>query len=179
VEGNEVFQILLKNPVGATLSVPYIAVITIQGNSKSGVVSEDATTVRMVKLTEALDVKDLTWFTSTLSPWTKQPFVAMAGASGAISGQSDPGRVSWLQTDVEGPGTLEYDWLVKGLGLDACLLIVDGKVARTLHPGLLWMNESVLLGEGDHTIRWAFAGDSRLMQGAAYLDRVNWLPVTP
>jgi outer membrane protein assembly factor BamB len=34
VEGNEVFQILLKNPVGATLASPFKANITILGNSK-------------------------------------------------------------------------------------------------------------------------------------------------
>jgi hypothetical protein len=34
VEGNEVFQVLLKNPVGATLKAPFKANITILGNSK-------------------------------------------------------------------------------------------------------------------------------------------------
>ncbi len=176
-EGNEVFQIVLKTPVGATLATPFKANITILSNSKNAQASDAATqSSRMARLTEALDGEGLTWFTSTLSPWTKESFVTVDKVAAAISGQSDLDRVSWLQTELEGPGTLEYDWLVKGMGLDACLLIVDGKVYRTLGPGHAWMHETIPLEEGSHTIRWAVTGESRLIPGSAYLDQVKWVP---
>jgi hypothetical protein len=176
VEGNEVFKVVLTNPVGATLATPLTAAISIQANSKSVQLANDATAIRMTRLTDALDGVGLTWFTSEQTPWTKQSFVTVDGVDAAISGGSSIDQTSWLQTDLEGAGKLEFDWLVKGSGKDPCLVFVNGKVRRTLAPGYDWSHETLTLGEGDHTVRWVFVGDTGLTPGAAYLDQVKWVP---
>lgn len=175
-EGNEVFKITLKNPVGGTLMAPRKGKILIAGNDKAGAVATDATVERMTKLTGALDGDALTWFTSAAAPWTRQTFATADGEDAAISGPSAGDGSSWLQTDVEGPGKLKFDWLVEGMGSDACLLIVDGQAYRTLSPGYIWSRETISLGEGWHTLQWVFSGES-LGTGAAYLDQVKWKPV--
>jgi hypothetical protein len=176
MEGNETFQVILTTPVGATLAAPFKTTVTITGNNKGGAAEGDAVSTRLAGLADAVDAEELTWFTSPLAAWTKQAGVTADGVDAAISGASAPDRVSWLQADVEGPGTLDYDWLIRGKGLDTGLLIVDGKVCRTLGPGFLWTHETIPVDKGLHAIRWVFAGESRLIQGAAYLDRVNWMP---
>ncbi len=175
-EGNETFQVMLTAPVGATLVAPFKATVTITGNNKGGAVDGDAVSTRMASLADAVDAEELTWFTAPLAAWTKQAGVTADGVDAAVSGASAPDQVSWLQADVEGPGTLDYDWLVRGRGLDAGLLIVDGRVFRTLGSGFIWTHETIPVEAGVHAIRWVFAGESRLIQGAAYLDRVSWKP---
>ncbi len=175
-EGAETFQVVLKNPVGATLAAPLKTTVTILANTKG--VSSGATVAatQRDKLAEALDGEGLVWLTSSRLPWTKQLFVTVDGEDAAISGEAALDRVSWLQADVEGPGSLTYDWLVKGFGLDTCLLLVDGKVMRTRIPGHDWAHEALPIDEGSHTIRWVFVGDTGLTPGAAYLDQVTWTP---
>jgi hypothetical protein len=167
---------MLKDPFGASLVAPFKTSITIAGNSKTAQADSDGWATGMAQLTEALDGESLTWFTSTASPWTGQKFVTADGVDAAISGSTTLDQVSWLQTEVEGAGRLSFDWLVKGAGSEACLLVVDGQIARTLGTGYEWANESLELGEGDHTVRWIFVGEGLLFRGSAYLDRVAWTP---
>jgi hypothetical protein len=175
-EGNETFQILLRNPVNATLAVPNKATITILANSKGVRPAAETMSIRIAGLAEALEAEGLPWSTSTRLPWARQAFVTVDGLDAAVSGQGDPERASWLQTEVEGPGMLEFDWLVRGAGLDACLFVVDGRVLRTRGPGFAWTHESVALGDGAHTVRWILTGESRLIPGTAYVDQVKWMP---
>jgi hypothetical protein len=175
-EGNEKFKVVLYGPGGgATLAAPSKAVITIAANTKGGPVAKDAVAVRMTKLTAALDDESLTWFMSEQAPWAKQSSITVDGVDAAISstGSSNP---SWLQTDLEGSGKLEFDWMLKATGKDACLVYVNGKVRRTLTPGHDWEHETLTLGDGEHIVRWVFVGDSRLTPGAAYLDQMKWTP---
>ncbi len=176
-EGNETFQLVLKNPVGAILLSPAKATITILANSKATAAGANATVSRMARLTDALDDGGLTWFTSDRAPWTKQAFVTVDGVDAAISGPSTSGQASWLETVLEGPGKLGFDWLVKGAGKDTCLVFVNGKIRRTLIPGYEWSRESLTLGEGDHAVRWVFVGGTGLAPGSTYLDQVKWTPV--
>jgi hypothetical protein len=175
-EGAETFQVVLKNPVGTTLAAPFKTTVTILANTKGGSSGATAALTQKAPLAEALDGEGLSWLTSSRLPWTMQPFVTADSEDAAISGAAALDRVSWLQADVEGPGSLTYDWLVKGFGLDTCLLLVDGKVMRTRIPGNGWAHEALPIDGGAHTIRWVFVGDTGLEPGAAYLDQVKWTP---
>jgi hypothetical protein len=175
-EGAETFQVVLKNPVGTTLAAPFKTTVTILANTKGVSSGATAALTQKAPLAEALDGTGLSWLTSAQRPWTTQPFVTADGEDAAISGAADLERVSWLQADVEGPGTLTYDWLVKGLGLDTCLLLVDGNVMRARNPENGWAHENLTIDGGVHTIRWVFVGDTGLVPGAAYLDQVKWTP---
>jgi hypothetical protein len=173
-EGDEVFFIILKSPIGAALSAPNRTRICIVSNVKSGPVSDEPVAERMQKLTEALDEPNLTWVTSAKAPWVAQPFVTRDEQDAAVSCETSSEPISWIQTDLDGPGILEFDWLLKGTGESACLILVNGKVRRLLTPRYDWSHEVLQLGKGDHTLRWVFVGANRIMSGAAYLDQVKW-----
>jgi hypothetical protein len=175
-EGKEKFKVVLCGPGGgATLAAPSSASITIAASTKGGPVAKDAVAVRMTKLTAALDDESLTWFMSEQAPWAKQSDVTVDRVDVAIS-CTDSSSPSWLQTDLEGSGTLEFDWMLKATGKATCLVYVNGKVRRTLTPGHDWDHETLSLGDGEHLVRWVFVGDSSLTPGAAYLDQVKWTP---
>jgi hypothetical protein len=175
-EEKEKFKVVLCAPGGgATLAAPSSAIITIAASAKGGPVAKDAIAVRMTKVTAALDDESLTWFMSEQAPWAKQSDITVDGVDAAVSctGSSNP---SWLQTDLEGSGKLEFDWMLKATGKDTCLVLVNGKIRRTLISGYDWSHEALTLGEGAHTVRWVFVGDNGLTSGAAYLDQVKWIP---
>jgi hypothetical protein len=129
----------------------------------------------MTTLTDALDGEGLTWFSSEEASWEGQAFVSVDGTDAALSGHAGAGGSSWLQTEVEGPGTMEFDWMVKGAGTDTCLLFVDEQVQKAVCSGLSWSHASAAVGPGDHTLRWVFVGKANASQGAAYLDQVRWI----
>lgn len=178
-EGNESFVVQLSSPSGATLGSPYKTTVVIAANNKSGPAGGNPVASRMDQLTDALDGNALTWFTSAEAPWTKQAFVTADGVDAGVSGTAAPGQASWLQTELEGTGTLQFDWLAKGSGKDTCLLFVNGALRRILAPGYAWSHETLTLGAGDHAIRWVFIGDTGPTPGAAYVDQVKWRPDAP
>lgn len=168
-EGKEVFKVVLEDPDGGALVLPRVMKVSIGPNEKAEKSEQDPWAARMASLTEALGGSPLAWYTSPLSPWSSQP------ASGAASGPATPENASWLQTSVAGAGLLRFDWQVLGSGRDACLLMVDGKVRKTLRPGFAVSHETLPLGAGAHVVRWIFSGDIGL-PGSASLARVDWAP---
>jgi hypothetical protein len=168
-EGKEVFRVVLDDPDGGALTAPRAIKVMIGPNEKATKTEQDPWALHMASLTEALGGAPLAWYTSPLSPWSSQP------DSGAASGPASPENASWLQTSVAGAGTLSFDWQVLGAGRDTCLLMVDGKVRKTLRPAFRPTREALTLGEGAHVVRWIFSGDLGL-PGSASLARVAWAP---
>jgi uncharacterized repeat protein (TIGR02543 family) len=174
-EGYESFRVLLKKPVGVRLANEAEATVIIPANrTKASVGVKDSTSFRMTKLTKALDDESLTWFTSEQAPWTRQSLVTADGVDAGMSGDISAGQVTWLQTEVEGSGRLEFDWLTTGSGMDTCLVLVNGMVRRKLVAGFDWTHENLKLGAGDHTVRWVFVGGSGLAEASVFLDQVKW-----
>jgi hypothetical protein len=176
-EGAEIFQVVLKNPVRAALGAIIKTKVTIAANIKSELV--DAPQLqRMDRLADALDKEDGVWVTSSRAPWRSQGFVTSDGVDAARSGNSDQaGVLSWLQTDLDGPGVLSFDWIVKGAGADSAVFLIDGQVIRVVGARYAWMTETMPLPEGAHTLRWIFLCGDSLQAGAAYLDGVTWTTV--
>jgi hypothetical protein len=185
VEPNEVFKVQLNLPVGAIVGIPAlvkvtilppvaIAVKSVQPALSSVVVATEQAGL-MSLLTAALDGAGLTWFSSFEAPWTGETEYTADGADAAMSAKVSPGQVSWLQTEVEGPGSLAFAWALNG-DSDTCLFLDNGTVMRRLGDKGSWLPETVVLGTGRHTLRWAFTAGATGEPGVAFLDKVKWAP---
>jgi hypothetical protein len=167
-EPDEGFNIKLGTPVGATLGVPATARITIQGLSEP---------VSALGATALKGGGAGAWSTSPLAPWRVEGSGLVAGGRGpAMSGLVGPGRISWLRTELEGPGTLAFDWSLAGHEPDVLLFLDQGIVSRRLEAGSAGSREVLFLGAGRHVVQWALAAGSAAEAGAALLDQVVWVP---
>ncbi|MFO7534750.1 MAG: choice-of-anchor D domain-containing protein [Kiritimatiellia bacterium] len=181
-EGSELFKIKLFLPTGAILGTPSTAKVVIAPSSKNrtAVVSDAAVSAVVEEkglsgLTAALDGEGLAWRTSDLSPWREGADDTAAGLSAAVSGVSLAGGISWLQTELEGPGVLVFSWRMAQPG-SRCLFMVNGVVRNVLETGTEWTAESVQLGSGRHLLVWVVPGEFAPGAALILLDRVLWLP---
>ena len=130
-------------------------------------------------LGDALDAPELTWTTGGDRPWFQQNSTTHDGIDAAQSGAIADDGVSWVQTTVAGPGTLQFWWKVSSeFAYDYLRLYVDGTVRPEALSGIAeWQPVSVPIEAGNHTVRWAYVKDKSLAAGAdaAWLDQVSFV----
>jgi hypothetical protein len=93
------------------------------------------------------------------------------------------GQVSWFETTVQGPGTLAFQWMIRGAtnfsGItDRFVFSVDQADMHRL-PGSngVFTTVSAALPEGPHTLRWSYlATAGAATPRAAWLDQVRFTP---
>mgnify|MGYP000922292211 CR=1 FL=1 len=138
-----------------------------------------------VTLAEALDAPDLAWTTGGNATWSpvKGPEYVDYSA-GKSAGALTSGQKSWVQTTVEGPCTLTFDWnvnpgKVSGMPLGKMEFAVDdADQYDDLYKKIQfsqWRHETYPIGHGAHTVTWTY---STLMTDAAenggWLDNVTY-----
>jgi hypothetical protein len=130
-----------------------------------------------LELAEALEYAG-TWTTGGTIPWMAQTNVTHDGLD-AAKVTLDGGQTSWLETTVEGPGSLSFWWKIYSYKRDSSLrFYVDG-VER-----LVWVNDSgwqpatFALGAGSHVLRWVYgaSGGFAGYMATAWLDEVRFVP---
>lgn len=180
-EAKENFKVRLGTPTGASLGVPSIAKVVILppvGSAPLGLAGAAAGASfgaeGMSLLTAALDGEGLTWFTSADAPWLAGADETAAGGTAAMGAAVAAGAVSWLQTEVEGPGRLAFNWLAGPGG--RCLFLDNGFVRETLEAGSEWGRATMETGPGRHVLMWVVPGETVPGTGPVLLDRVLWLP---
>jgi hypothetical protein len=86
--------------------------------------------------------------------------------------------VSWIETTVEGPGTITFQWKVSSeLGGDFLTFSIDG----VDQPGRIsgevdWQALTFSIPSGTHLLRWTYAKnrDQAVGLDAGWLRRVNY-----
>jgi hypothetical protein len=136
-------------------------------------------------LATALD-NDLTWQTGGDSNWAGQTVTTHDGLHAARSGITFGDQKSWLQTTVNGPGTLGFWWKISSEEEesddgepwgDILHFYVDGKERLRTSGEKDWSSRSFFIsGSGAHTLRWAYEKDPYFAAAAdaAWLDQVTW-----
>jgi len=134
-------------------------------------------------IAEALDNSQLVWTTGGTEPWRPETWITRYDGDAAWIGELSGRGLSWVETMVQGAGTLEFHWKVSGAdqGVGSLKFYIDGDLA----PGgeitgtTGWVSQTYTLpGDPDtvHTLRWVYV---RKNEGAwyadnAYLDKVVW-----
>ncbi len=127
-------------------------------------------------LTAALDGEGLAWRTAEGASWHEGADETARGGAAAVSGDVPPGGISWLQTEVEGPGRLVFNWRMAEPGGARCLFMDNGLVLEVLESGSEWTEQAHEVGSGRHDLLWVVPGEPVSGRGSVLLDRVLWFP---
>ena len=144
--------------------------------------------VRLQTLPEAIDQPLWTVTTGGDVEWTVDTETTYDGKSSAVCAGVKPEKESWMETKVDGAGTLSFRWRViceddpDNDSWDFLMLEIDGIDIAHLDGDSLWQQYTVKVkGEGQHTVRWTFTRDDMddfiEYDNLAWVDQVSWMPV--
>ena len=97
----------------------------------------------------------------------------------AQSGDIGDYRYSWLQTTVNGPGVLAFDWQVSSQANHDYLQVwVNGLLHDQISGSTARERHSLTLGPGAHLIQWQYVKDGSLssFSDCGFLDKVAFTP---
>lgn len=135
----------------------------------------------VVTLDEALDldavaapVGPLTSSRGLEVPWFGQGTVHNGDGDAAQSPFLDEGNETAFEVPVPGPAEVTFFWKSDTLeNLNSVELFVDGVLERRITGNVDWQQESVVLGLGDHTLRWVYQkGKNHEGSDVGYIDNI-------
>jgi hypothetical protein len=121
----------------------------------------------------------------SLGPWSEDASTQTLGGSSAKSAAIADNGTTSLQTWVQGPGTLSFQWRVSSEGgYDFLRFNVDGLIPAAVAPisgNVSWTQVTLNLPAGTHFLQWIYAKDGGASSGAdaGWVDQVSWMPSTP
>ena len=173
---------LYASALTLTETTPIKAKAFKSGLAGSAVAS--ATYTRIFTLADAVDAPSLVFSTGGAQPWFVETTITHGvGEYAAQSGVIDHRQSSWIETSVEGAGTLSFWWKVSCEDdefddWDYVSVTVDGTEAERLDGEAEWRQVALTVTAGVHTVRWTYAKDRVVSEGqdSAWLDEVVWTP---
>ena len=127
-------------------------------------------------LEDAVDNSNLNWSTGGENNWLRQTSVSYYDGDAAQSGDISHGQSSWIQTNVQGPGTLSFYWKVSSEErYDFLRLYIDGTEQEDKISGSTgWQHKEIMIPSGNHAVKWAYTKDGSVDSGSdmAWLDKV-------
>lgn len=156
------YSVIVSNAAGITTSVG--AVLSVRAG---------------LTLADALDAPYLTWVTSLSAPWLPQTNITYDGFDAARSGNVTNGQLSWLETTVDGPGTLRFWWKVSSeTNADILELSIGGLDVARISGQVNWRPEVFDVPPGTQTLRWVYSKNESGTNGQdrAWLDEVEFAP---
>ena len=142
-------------------------------------------------LGEALEQEDMTWESGASenaffgTQWFGQDLTTLDGSDAARTPIIGHDQSTWMQTTVEGPGTIEYYWKVSSERYDDLLTFFIGRIVG---EDVIWENKAHIDGDvdwdqrafhvpaGEHLLRWQYSKDGGSDDGedAGYVDQVSF-----
>jgi len=130
-----------------------------------------------VPVAEALDAPELIWTTSTNSPWIGEDWQTHDNVDAAQSGFISANRESWLQTTVNGPGTLQFWWKTSG---GVAEFYTNNALAFSYgiaSDDSAWAHQTIQIAVGTQELRWRWPPHSLLAgKNTMWLDQVSFVP---
>ena len=128
------------------------------------------------KLAEGLDAEGLLFAAGGDRNWIKTNISNAEGEDAVKVVSTKQGQSSWLVTQVEGPGVVQFEWKMKGSERDDYLtFLIDGVQVSEMEGNFDWKFERFFVPEGQHYLEWNY---SRLSFETglhnAYLDAFNF-----
>jgi hypothetical protein len=110
-------------------------------------------------LSQALDTA-LSLTTGGNADWFLETTTFYYGGDAAQSGKISQGQESWVQTVVNGPGTVKFYWKVSSQAdYDFLEFYIDGVRKDRISGSLDWQQKTYDIPAGSHTLRWRYAKD--------------------
>jgi hypothetical protein len=133
-------------------------------------------------LSDALDT-NLNFTTGGEADWFSQTDIAFFDGDAAKSGDVDPNQESFLQTTVQGAGTISFYWKVSSEGnYDFLEFYIDGELQDRISDTVDWVKMMYAITEsGVHNLEWRYVKDHSFDRGddCGWVDHVEWSVPTP
>ncbi len=129
-------------------------------------------------LSEALD-SQLSFSTGGDAKWFVETNCSYYGNSAAQSGKIADGELTWLSTEIQGPGNVTFMWKISSeQNEDFLRFYVDDVLVAEISGDIDWQAKSYPIQQGAHTLKWIYEKDSANSDGedSAWLDYVQWYP---
>lgn len=155
---------------------------TLVVSNVAGLVVSDIAYVTVfpaLTLGESANAPYLQWNTAAHAPWFVQTNVTHDGEAAAQSGSIPNLSETWLETVVQGPGTIRFWWKISSQTNADTLTFYVGNVPWAQVSGDAdWQKVSFPLPPGAIPLRWSYAKDSNVVSGLdrAWLDEVDFVP---
>lgn len=146
--------------------------------------------VAEVALGDALEAETLSWSSGgSLGngdvEWFGQSIEHSDGADAARTPIIGTNQESWIETEVDGPGTVSFRWKVSSNQSDHYLSMLTGKplphgvewLSRGAISGSVdWETRTVVVPKGRHYLRWRYSKNNQIDIGhdAGWLDTVTF-----
>jgi RHS repeat-associated protein len=134
-------------------------------------------------LAAACDNEDLAFTTGGDAEWFAQTTEYNYGGDAAQSGDIGDEEETWLETTVEGPGTVYFDRKLSCDPNDELSFSIDGQYQIGWAGSKSWDTSGpwTVSGSGPHTLRWRYHKDSSGSAGSdcAWVDHVQWSGSAP
>ena len=148
-------------------------------------------------LEESVDAPTFTWTTGGEANWFYQTTETHDGVDAARSGAIGHNQETWMETVVNGPGTVSFWWKVSCEEIfferpwsgevsaagafivgDYLDFILDGDLEQSIYGERGWEQSTVKLTPGSHTLRWRYSKDAAGVAGAdaGWLDEFVFDP---
>jgi hypothetical protein len=115
---------------------------------------------RIIGISEAVDNTTVSWTTGGSLDWQGQDIVSHDGVDAAQSGGIGNRQESWMETQVAGPGNAAFWWRVSSeADWDWLEFYIDGVLAGRITGETGWLQKTVALTAGAHTLRWRYVKD--------------------
>ncbi|MCP4258760.1 MAG: hypothetical protein GY774_14850 [Planctomycetes bacterium] len=129
-------------------------------------------------LAEAMDT-NLTFTTGGDADWYSQTAVSYHDGDAAKSGSITDDQASWLQTLVNGAGTVSFFWKVSSEeNYDLLEFYVDGTRQDHISGAKDWHQTTYdITGSASHTLEWRYFKEGSMSSGddCGWVDKVEWV----
>ncbi len=134
-------------------------------------------------LPEALDTITLSFITGGSADWFCQTSTSYYDGDAAESGGIWHNQESWMQTTVDGPGTLSFYWKVSSQSsYDFLEFYIDG-VRQDRISGLMSRQQMSydIITLGSHTLEWRYVKNGSVSSGSdcGWVDKIEHRPEPP
>jgi hypothetical protein len=143
------------------------------------ILSQETTVLPVDPLSGALDTT-LSFTTGGDEDWLSQTAIYYHDGDAAQSGSITHDQYSWLQTSVNGAGTVSFYWKVSSEGsCDYLEFYIDGGRQDRISDSEDWHEMTYeIAGSVLHTLEWRYVKDGSIDRGddCGWVDKVIWTP---
>ena len=135
---------------------------SVVATNKHGSMESEPLTIEVenagAKLAEGLDAEGMFFATGGARKWTRSVVNDADDRDAAKVTATSEFQESWMMTQVEGPGVVEFQWKIRTPDEleDVLLFAIDGKEVGTLEGKSDWVWERYVIPEGRHVLEWTF-----------------------
>ena len=157
----------------ATVGTYTVTLTVIDNEGATNNISKDI--IIAVTLAKALDNTDLNWTAGGDTIWFGQTETYIYDLDSAQSAHVGNLQLTYIQTEVKGPGNLTFYWKVSSeANYDFLRFYIDGNEQANISGEVDWHQMSFDIGPGSHTFKWSYTKDEWVKAGSdcSWLDKV-------